>query len=89
MNPGTALLLCDRKSQRRRLTGRVAVHADDSTCIPSHTGHVSAGVARNVMVVEHFGPALANWDEFPASGCLLTLADLDVWPSKHHEGRRI
>lgn len=89
MNPGTALLLCDRKPQRRRLTSRVAVHADGSTYIPSRTGHVGAGVAHNVMVVEHFVPALANWDEFPASGCLLKLADLDVWPSKHDEGRRI
>jgi hypothetical protein len=60
-----------------------------STHITSGTGHVGAEVARNVMVVEHFVSALANWDGSPDSRSRLTTADLDGWSGKHHEGRRI
>lgn len=70
----------------------VVVGGDDvlgSTYIPSHTGHVGAEVARNVILIEHFVSTLASEEQLPSSGWLSTTADLDVWPSKYHEGRRI
>jgi fructoselysine-6-P-deglycase FrlB-like protein len=89
---GSNATLCALAADLMAAGSHVVVVGDDdlgSTHITSGTGHVGAEVARNVMVVEHFVSALANWDGSPDSRSRLTTADLDGWSGKHHEGRRI